>query len=327
MENRDKDKEHSNAGTMGKGAESAHNALQATQDLSHERTAAIDKLVAEAIKRESAQITVTFTAILKENSAANMPTSLKVTSRAAGIKAMPPFDWTKDKNIYQRWKLWSEKSRHTLDCMEGDSVKAKISYFHHWIDSPGMAHIESWKNNKTLISQEDYEKLDETQKEGKYSLGEIESYFTLFELLLAPKSNLSLAVKELHFLKQGSMNSGEFHSHVIKIAKRCQFPNTQAEEKSIRDAIFLGTKSQKARDKAINLMNEEGKMLTVDFLMNQLEIEDCNSHHKSLSQLDSTSSVNFAAYDHRQNKGRKSRKNRGNGKDQAQNKSGVQGSS
>ena len=91
------------------------------------------------------------------------------------------------------------------------------------------------------------------------------------------------------------MNSGEFHSHVTKIAKRCQFPNAQAEERTIRDVIFLGMNSQKARDKAINLMNKEGKFLTVDFLMNQLEIEDCNSHHKSLSQLDSTSSVNFAA--------------------------------
>ena len=85
-----------------------------------------------------------------------------------------------------------------------------------------MAHIESWKNNKTLISQEDYEKLDETQKEGKYSLGEIESYFTLFESLLAYKSNPLLAVEELHFVKLGSMNSGEFHFHVTKIAKRCQ---------------------------------------------------------------------------------------------------------
>ena len=56
--------------------------------------------------------------------------------------------------------------------------------------------------------------------------------------------------------------------------------------------------SQRARDKAINLMNEEGKELTVEFLMNQLAVEDCNAHHKSLSQLDSTSSVNFAAYDH-----------------------------
>ena len=319
MENREKEKENSDAGTMGEGAESAHEACQTTWDLSCERAATIDKLVVEAVTRESAWLTVTFTTSLNQNSAANMSTSLKVTSRAAEIKAMTPFDWTKDKAIYQRWQLWSEKARHALDCMEGDSVKAKISYFHQWIDSPRMTHIKSWKNNKTLINQEDYEKLDETEKEGKYSLGEIESYFTLFELLLAPKSNPLVAVEELHFIKQSSMNSGEFHSHMTKITKRCQFPNAQAEERTIRDAIFLGMNSQKARGKAMNPMNEEGKVLTVDFLMNQLEIEDCNSHHKSLSQLDSTSSVNFAVYDCRQNKGKKSRKNRENGKDQAQN--------
>ena len=103
------------------------------------------------------------------------------------------------------------------------------------------------------------------------------------------------------------MNSGEFHAYGIKIAKRCKFPCAKAEERAIRDTIFLGMNSTKARDKAINLMNEEEKELTVDFLMQQLEIEDCNVYHKSLSQLDSTSSVNFAAYDHRQNKDGKSK--------------------
>ena len=115
--------------------------------------------------------------------------------------------------------------------------------------------------------------------------------------MLAPMSNPMLAVEELHFTKQGSMNSEEFHAHVVKIAKRCKFPCAKAEEKAIRDTIFLGMNSTKARDKAINLMSEEGKELTVDFLMQQLEIEDCNAHHKSLSQLDSSTSVNFAAYD------------------------------
>ena len=87
-----------------------------------------------------------------------------------------------------------------------------------------MTQIESWKNNKTLISQEEYEKLDETRREGKYSLDKIESYFTLFENMLAPKSNPLLAVEELHFVKQGSMNSGEFHAHITKIVKRCKHP-------------------------------------------------------------------------------------------------------
>ena len=81
----------------------------------------------------------------------------------------------------------------------------------------------------------------------------------------------------------------------MKIAKICKFPNPAAEERGIRDAIFLGTNSKQARDKAINLMNEEEKELTVDFLLQQLEIGDCNAHHKSVSQLDSNTSVNFAA--------------------------------
>ena len=189
--------------------------------------------------------------------------------------------------------MWSEKDRHALEAMEGDSEKTKISYFHHWIDSEGMAKTESWKNSKTLISQEDYEKLGENEKEGKYSLDKIESYFILFESLLAPKSNTLLAVEELCFTKQGSMNSGEFYVHVVKIAKRCKFPCAKAEERAIRDTIFLGMNSTKARDKAINLMNEERKELTVDFLMQQLEKEDCNVHHKSLSKLDSSMSVNL----------------------------------
>ena len=180
--------------------------------------------------------------------------------------------------------MWSEKARHALEAMEGDSEKSKISYFHHWVDSEGMAQIESWKNNKTPLKQEDYEKLEETQREGKFSLDKIESYFTLFESMLAPKSNPLLAVEELHFVKQGSMNSGEFHAHVVKIVKGCKFSCTKAEERAIRDTIFLGMNSTKTRDRAINLMNEEGNELTVDFLMQQLEIEDCNTHHKSLFQ-------------------------------------------
>ena len=99
---------------------------------------------------------------------------------------MDPFDWIKDKAIYQRWQMWSEKARHTLDAMEGGSEKTKISYFHQWIDSKGMAKIESWKNKKILISQEDYEKLEENEKEGKYSSEKIESYFILFESSLVP---------------------------------------------------------------------------------------------------------------------------------------------
>ena len=272
-----KDKENHNGETAAssKTITSAWDACQSNRDLNQDQEAwdtALAKTIAEAVTREMAKAHAHYQALLNERSAATLQTSLKVSSGANGFKVMDPFDWTKDKSIYQRWQLWSEKARLTLDAMEGDSERTKISYFHHWVNGEGMGHIESWKNSKTLIHQSAYDELEEEEKEGKYSSEKIESYFTLFELLLAPKSNPLLAVEELHFAKQGSMTSGEFHSHIDKIAKRCKFPNPQAEERAIRDTIFLGMNSQWARDKAINLMNEEGKELTVEFLMNQLAI-------------------------------------------------------
>ena len=123
------------------------------------------------------------------------------------------------------------------------------------------------------------------------------------------------------------MTPGEFHSHILKIVKRCQFPCQQAEERAIRDAIFIGMNSQWARDKAINLMNEEGKEVTVEFLINHLAVEDGNTQHKFLSQLNSTSSVNFTAYDHRQNRGKSNRSKCTSGKNEVQNKTRVQTSS
>ena len=95
----------------------------------------------------------------------------------------------------------------------------------------------------------------------------------------------------------------------MKIAKRCKFSCTKVEERTIRDTIFLGMNSTQARDKAINLKSEEGKELTVEFLMQQLEVKDCKAHHKSLSQLDSSTCINFAAYDYRQNNGKSNKKN------------------
>ena len=83
-------------------------------------------------------------------------------------------------------------------------------------------------------------------------------------------------MEDLHLTKQGSMTSEEFYSHILQIVKRCQFPNQEAEERAIRDAIFIGMNSQWARDKAINLMNEEGKEVTVEFLINHLVVEDGN---------------------------------------------------
>ena len=90
------------------GLDTACKAHQAEHDLSQERKArdaALAKQVVEAIAREMAKAYMHYQAILNERGTAAMPTSLKMTSGALAFKVMDPFDWTKEKAIYQRWKM------------------------------------------------------------------------------------------------------------------------------------------------------------------------------------------------------------------------------
>ena len=150
MGNKDKNKDQGDSGTS-KGATggditSPWDAHHANHDLNQEREArdaALAKQVVENVAREMAKAHAHYQALLNKRSTAVMPASLKMTSDTLGFKVMDPFDWIEDKTIYQRWQLWSEEARHALEAMEADSEKTKISYFHHWIDSEGMAKIES----------------------------------------------------------------------------------------------------------------------------------------------------------------------------------------
>ena len=329
MGNKDKTQDE-NAATSSK--ESRDTALartitQAVAEAFTKQKAEETKLITETFTRQMEKTQAQYEELLKASHTQNFPSTLKVTSSSEGFRVMDPFDWTRDKNIYQRWQLWSMKARLALDAMDGDNEKTKISYLHHWLDGKGIDKIKGWMNSKILIGREDYDALEERERIGKYSADKVESYFSLVENILTPRSNPLLAVEELHVAKQGCMTSQDFYSHVLQLVKRFQFPNQEAEERAVRDAIFIGMNSQQARDKAINLMNEEVKVVTVEFLMNHLAVEDGNSQHKFLSQLNSNSSVNMVAYDHRQNKGKSNKGKQSSGRNTAQNKSRGQASS
>ena len=78
------------------------------------------KLITEAFTRQMEKTQVQYEELLKASRAQNFPSTLKVTLSSDGFRVMDPFDWTMDKNIYQRWQLWSHKARLALDAMEGD---------------------------------------------------------------------------------------------------------------------------------------------------------------------------------------------------------------
>ena len=85
------------------------------------------KIIMETFTRQMEKTQVQYEELLKASRTQNFPSTLKVTSGSKGFRVMDAFDWTHDKNIYQRWQLWSMKAKLALDTMEGDNEKTKIS--------------------------------------------------------------------------------------------------------------------------------------------------------------------------------------------------------
>ena len=149
--NKDKEQHNGETAASAESITSPQDTRQSKRDLSQDREArdtALAKTIAEAVAREMPKAHVQYQALLNDRSAAATPTSLQVTLGANGFKVMDPFDWTKDKAIYQRWQLWSEKARLPLDAMEGDSEKTKNSYFHHWINGEEWDILSHGKTTK-----------------------------------------------------------------------------------------------------------------------------------------------------------------------------------
>ena len=87
-----------------------------SRDREAARNAALARTIAEAVARETQSIAEVFARqmekahaqyqdLIKESCRAALLTTLKVTSGSDGFRVMDPFDWTMDKNVYQRWQL------------------------------------------------------------------------------------------------------------------------------------------------------------------------------------------------------------------------------
>ena len=59
--------------------------------------------IADVFQRQMEETRAQYEELLKASHAQNFTSTLKVTSSTDGFRVMDPFDWTNDKNIYQRW--------------------------------------------------------------------------------------------------------------------------------------------------------------------------------------------------------------------------------
>ena len=103
--NKDKDHQDGETAASFETITSPGDACQSNRDLSQDweaRDTTLAKTIAEAVTREMAKSHIQYQALLNDRGTAAIPTSLKITSGANNFKVMHPFDWTKDKAIYQR---------------------------------------------------------------------------------------------------------------------------------------------------------------------------------------------------------------------------------
>ena len=63
------------------------------------------KSITETFQRQMEKTHAQYEELLKASRTQNFPSTLKVTSSSEHFRVMDPFDWTMDKNIYQRWQL------------------------------------------------------------------------------------------------------------------------------------------------------------------------------------------------------------------------------
>ena len=185
----------------------------------------------DVFQRQMEETRAQYEELLKASRAQNFTSTLKVTSSTDGFRVMDPFDWTADKNIYQRWQLWSHKARLALDAMEGDNEKTKISYLHHWLDGKGIDKIKGWMNSKILITQAEYDALEERDRKGRYSSEKI-------ELLFISRKHLDPQVKP--FVSRGRTTPGkarfyDFSRVLLSNTGNCEkmpFPKPSSRRKS-----------------------------------------------------------------------------------------------
>ena len=98
--------------------------------------------------------------------------------------------------------------------MEGDNEKTKISYLHHWLDGKGIDKIKEWMNSKILITQAEYDALEERDRKGKYSSDKI-------ELLFITRKHLDPQIKP--FVSRGRTTPGKARFYDFS---RVLLPNT-----------------------------------------------------------------------------------------------------
>ena len=220
------------------------------------------------------------------------------------LESGPKLDWTRDNQMYERYRIWRKKVEFIFCSALADSTpKQLVSYLKYWMGDQGIPLIEKWESTGKL----DYSNAKETPateggRRRTLSSGyKIQTYWDLLDEEFKPKGNKLLSIIELWTRsKQGDEPLNQWLTQVYNLVNICKYPEDSI-DRIIRDVLIVGCNSNHARDKIIR----QGEAVTLNEVIEILQTEE--STHSTMQQIQSydkkpTSSIYYQTYDSRSKK-------------------------
>ena len=220
------------------------------------------------------------------------------------LESGPKLDWTRDNQMYERYRIWRKKVEFIFCSALADSTpKQLVSYLKYWMGDQGIPLIEKWESTGKL----DYSNAKETPateggRRRTLSSGyKIQTYWDLLDEEFKPKGNKLLSIIELWTRsKQGDKPLNQWLTQIYNLVNICKYPEDST-DRIIRDVLIVGCNSNHARDKIIR----QGEAVTLNEVIEILQTEE--STHSTMQQIQSydkksTGSIYYQTYDSRSKK-------------------------
>ena len=220
------------------------------------------------------------------------------------LESGPKLDWTRDNQMYERYRIWRKKVEFIFCSALADSTpKQLVSYLKYWMGDQGIPLIEKWESTGKL----DYSNAKETpateggRRRALSSGYKVQTYWDLLDEEFKPKGNKLLSIIELWtHSKQGDKPLNQWLTQIYNLVNICKYPEDST-DRIIRDVLIVGCNSNHARDKIIR----QGEAVTLNQVIEILQTEELT--HSTMQQIQgydkkSTGSIYYQAYDSRSKK-------------------------
>ena len=206
------------------------------------------------------------------------------------VDSGPMMDWTRDNQIYTRYRMWKAKVELHFSSIYADyTMEQKSAFLRLWMGDEGLPLIMKWTDTGRL----DFSKTSDPPSSGYI----LQTYWDLLEEELKPKGNRLISIQELFSDKsrQGSRTLNNWLTYVYNLVESCNYGDSK--ERIIRDILFVGCSSQNAKDSIVR----KGEDVKLQEVLNILQMEE--STRRTLQMVNSEyptttpSQVHYASYE------------------------------